>query len=534
VSVLYFGIPVLAHPGRDLVGTGTDPDLFVWALGWWPHAIVHGENPIVTHAVWAPVGVNLAWVTAVPALALTLAPLTLLAGPVVTFNVLAVLLPAFAAFTAYLLCRHLTGRFWPSLAGGYLFGFSSYVLGQSEGHLHMTAVFLVPLVALVVIRRFEGTLSRRAFIVGLGVLLAVQFAIATELWFTVSVVLAVSLLLAVALVPFVRRQLVPVVVELAGAYALMAVLVSPLLVYALLHFQNESLNQPALFPADLLNVVVPTRLTWLHSGWTSRVAADFQGNDAENGAYLGLPLVAVFAWYAWESRRRATAWLLVVLTLLGVFVELGESLHVRGHDYLRLPWAHIATLPGFDNVLPARFSMFVALGTALTVALWAARSSAPRVLRAALVVAAIAFVVPHVWLDAWHVHPERPAFFAQELDRACLANGENVLMLPWPTKDNAMLWQAEAGYRFRMANGYLGPLVPKGVPDAVAAQQFMSGYRPPTAAPLVRFARDQGATTILLDDGWASWLPLFQGGVDLGGMHLYSVGSGGTPCGGAG
>ena len=72
----------------------------------------------------------------------------------------AILLPALAAWTAFLLCRHLTGSFWPSFAGGYLFGFSSYMLGQELGHLHMTAVFLVPLAALVVLRFLEGALGR--------------------------------------------------------------------------------------------------------------------------------------------------------------------------------------------------------------------------------------------------------------------------------------------------------------------------------------------------------------------------------------
>ena len=77
-----------------------------------------------------------------------LAPLTSLVGPAATYNAAAVALPALAAWTAYLLCRRVTARLWPSVAGGYVFGFSSYVLGQQFGHLHMTAVLLVPVVAL--------------------------------------------------------------------------------------------------------------------------------------------------------------------------------------------------------------------------------------------------------------------------------------------------------------------------------------------------------------------------------------------------
>src|SRR5581483_4366780 len=127
-----------------LVGYSVDPEIFVWSLAWWPHAILHGENPFVTHAIWATPGVNLAWTTSIPGLAVLAAPLTIVAGPMLAYNVLAIAMPALAAWTAFLLCRRLTGSLWASLAGGYLFGFSPYIFGQTEGHMHESSVFLVP------------------------------------------------------------------------------------------------------------------------------------------------------------------------------------------------------------------------------------------------------------------------------------------------------------------------------------------------------------------------------------------------------
>jgi hypothetical protein len=118
ISFLYFGVRLLPHPGRLILGTGTDPEIFVWSVAWWPHAILHGDNPFVSHAIWAPDGINLAWTTSVPAIAVAVAPVTLLFGPVAGYNVAALLLPALAAWAAFLLCRHVTRAFWPSLAGG--------------------------------------------------------------------------------------------------------------------------------------------------------------------------------------------------------------------------------------------------------------------------------------------------------------------------------------------------------------------------------------------------------------------------------
>src|SRR5262249_51713588 len=107
ISFLYFGLPVAAHPGRSMIGSGADPDLFVWMFAWWPHALLHGLDPFRSSAIWVPGSYDLAWTTSVPGPAVLLAPLTLLSGPVFAFNVAAVLMPALAAWTAYLLCLHL-------------------------------------------------------------------------------------------------------------------------------------------------------------------------------------------------------------------------------------------------------------------------------------------------------------------------------------------------------------------------------------------------------------------------------------------
>lgn len=120
LAFLYFGVPIRSHPGRDLIGTGADPTNQVWSLAWWPHAVRHWENPIYTHAIWVPAGIDLAWAPSIPGLAFLAAPITLIGGPALAYNVVAIALPALAAWTAYFLCRYLTGSFWPSLVGGYL------------------------------------------------------------------------------------------------------------------------------------------------------------------------------------------------------------------------------------------------------------------------------------------------------------------------------------------------------------------------------------------------------------------------------
>ena len=192
---------------------------------------MHGENPFYTHAIWAPSGFNLAWTASAPGLAIAFAPLTLAFGSIVSYNVASVLMPALAAWTAFLLCRHITRATWPSLAGGYLFGFSTYMLGGVLAHIHTTSVFLVPLAVLVVLRFLEGELGGRLLSLLLGAILALQMLFSTEILFTLTLALAGSLTLSLVLVPGTRTRLASLVTPLLGAYGFAAVLGSPFLYY---------------------------------------------------------------------------------------------------------------------------------------------------------------------------------------------------------------------------------------------------------------------------------------------------------------
>src|SRR5215210_1314434 len=97
LSVALLAGPVALHPQTRYVGSGADPQNIMWSFAWWPHALAHGQNPFVTRDVWAPFALNLAWIVSMPALALAMAPVTLLAGPVFSYDVAALALPAVAA-----------------------------------------------------------------------------------------------------------------------------------------------------------------------------------------------------------------------------------------------------------------------------------------------------------------------------------------------------------------------------------------------------------------------------------------------------
>jgi hypothetical protein len=121
-SIFFFGRGVLSQLSTAQIGKSSDPPLVMWFLAWWPHAIANHLNPFFSQAVFAPAGVNIGWTMGIPILSLMAAPITVWVGPIVSYNVPCMLCPALAAWATFILCRAVTGAWWPSLMGGYLFG----------------------------------------------------------------------------------------------------------------------------------------------------------------------------------------------------------------------------------------------------------------------------------------------------------------------------------------------------------------------------------------------------------------------------
>ncbi len=149
-------------------------------------------------------------------------PVTMLFGPVVSYNVLNLLCPLANAFSAFLLCRYVSKRFWPAMLGGYIFGFSQYTLSQSLAHLFLLFIFPVPLAVLLVLRRMNRDLGRLAFIALLTAVLAFEFLSSTEVFATTSVLGTFIMVLSYLLFGNeIRRALESVAIEISITYAIL-------------------------------------------------------------------------------------------------------------------------------------------------------------------------------------------------------------------------------------------------------------------------------------------------------------------------
>ena len=520
-ALLLFGAPLFEPGAHSCICVGTDEGIFVWGMAWWPHALVHGLNPFYSHIIYAPQGFNIALGAVVPGAALLLAPVTAIAGPLFSYNLAMLLCPVLAAFFAFLLCRRVTRAFWPSLAGGWLFGFSTYMLAELQGHMQLTLVFLIPAIVHLVLRAEAGEISRRRFVVAMVIALTLQFLFSAEVFVTMTLFGAVALAAAFVLVDAEHRTRLRAVLWPIGlSYVVTAVLVSPYLYYA---FKAGGL--PILlwrtdhFSNDLLSFVIPTPIMKLGGLHFLSTSSSFSAGFVEEGAYFGLPLIAIMLLAAWRWRGRPAVRVMLVTLIVVLVCSLGGKLQVDGNYTIPLPWAIMHRLPVFGLALPSRFIVYAFLIASVLAAMWlgAARWRVPAWGLAAL---SVAVLWPAVGRQYWHGTPDLPSLFTTAAYRKAIGPHDTALVLPVGGGGNSMLWQAEAHLGFTMASGYvvppeasdpyksdpIYPTLTAGAPvpnERAAAESFLSSHHvtvavldpnEPAAAPWIPLLRQLGWT----------------------------------------
>lgn len=517
LSVGLFGVPIVGHLSTRIVASDDiDSSAFMWFFAWWPHALLHGLNPFVTHAMFVPEGFNLTWSTTMPGPSIVMSPVTLAFGPIVTWNVIQLLSPALTAWTAFILCRHVTGRLAPSLIGGYVFGFSPYVLIHLTGGPDLALAALVPVFVWLVLRRVEGTISPRRFVVAMAAALTAQYLISSEMLATVTLFGALAIVLAFALAPECRSALVTASRLLVYAYLATGVLIGPFLYF--FFFGHQYPPAATHFRADMASYAVPSPLMAI-----TRHQPPFRGSNTEG--YLGLGVILIIVVFLWQQRRSRVAWLLALMLLAVALCTLGSHLVVAGdRTSIPGPWLILGRLPVLRYAIPVRLAVFVDLPAALIVAMFLSRA---RAWRWALGVVAVALIVPDVGNAAWNTPIRDPAFFADGTYRRFLKPSDRVLTIPaWGPNER---WQADTGFSFSLADGYAGNPFPASYTRFATWNTLLTGHLTPGwPSALRRFVAAKGVTAIVVDESVPGpWTTLFGTlgvrPVSVGGVLVYRI-----------
>jgi hypothetical protein len=474
LSVAIF-LPADLHPTTVFVGATTaDNSQHVWFLRWLPYALASHTNPLFTSSLIEPAGVNLMWNTWIPLPALLLSPLTLLAGPVASFDVAITLGVALSAWCMYLAASRFLRRRAAAVLAGAAYGFSPFLFDQSyTGHSNMVIAVVPPLMLMVLdtILVRQDTATRRAGLL-LGILMIAQLFITEELLASEAVMTAVGI---ACLAVIHRGQIASRWRGAVSSFGWALAVFIPVAAYPV-WFQFFGPQVPTqlvvdrnFFVTDLLNIVLPSTAQGVEPSFARDIASHYAGNSGEWGGYIGIPMLAIVVWTAWRHWDRPLVRFLCGVAGGALLLSLGSTLHVGGVDtHVPLPAAILAHLPVLDNLLPARFAVYVALFTALLFGLFVDQLPSgrrgTRVLITATVLVAAAFVPPLPFPTRAAV---TPAYFTAA--SSPFPPGSALLVVPFSHdfySTQAILWQAQAGISFSMPEGY----IINRQPSAVAGQ----------------------------------------------------------------
>lgn len=533
--VMIFGLaqPLLPHLDVPHVQQSqVDANFYIWSIGWWPYAITHGLNPLFSHQIMAPVGVSLAWATTTPTVSLLMWPVTAAVGPIAAFNLSLILAPPASAWTAFVLARRLTGKFWPALFAGPVFGFCAYEISHdASGQPNLTVTLLIPLIAYLVLRWWDGSLGRRGFLIWMALALAAEFYTFVEAFTDLTLIAPIALIIGYVVVARdARPKVIRLAVDSAIAYVGAIVLAAPYLYYALVN-KPDSFHTPVpQFWVDLAGVVVPRTNRLLGMNWLTSVAS----HNVTPTIYVGIPLllllvlVAVFHW----SNRLVR--LLVPLYVVIFLLALGPKLLIDGKQVVTLPWGYIWDLPLLDSAESQRLMDFGQLVLALLMALWLAHVTKSKVALAArwgLAVLSLAAIFanvptfasvigphkprPHQWIQALPSQPpgdQIPEFFTKGIYQKYIKPGENVVIVSH--RGNAgMMLQAYTGYYFNVAGGFINASLSRedALPPPVAALSHLpSQVRNQRIKDFHAYVKSAHIGAIVVERAWSErWMYVF-------------------------
>lgn len=452
--------------GAYLADALQDQNQWEWFVGVTTDNITHLRNPLFTLSQGMPDGVNLMANATMLGLNVPLIPLTLLFGETVTFALVLTLGMAASAWTWYWLIRRRFVRSrWAAAAGGALAAFAPPMVSHANGHPNFVVLFMLPLIVDRTLRLCEGRNVTRDGVL-LGLFATYQIFIGEEPLLIAALGMLVFCLAYLLVDP--RRALAaakPLGSGLAIALGVCLPLVAvplywqffgPQSYHSVLHGDNAGNSPRAL-------IEFASRSLFGDPETAGRLSL----NTTEQNAFYGWPLlafgVAVCVWL-WRSRAVRALAITGFATLL---LSLGPWVPVpRTEIVLPGPWRLMIKLPLFESVIEGRVAMVCApvLGILLALALDRILRLRARELRTLGLLGVAAALIPVLPLPLTvRDRAPVPAFITSGDWKRYVKDGEALVPVPLPDpgQADALHWQVEADFGFRLAGGYFnGPWGP--------------------------------------------------------------------------
>jgi hypothetical protein len=354
--------PWPAHFGTHIFGYPGDNYEFLWKLAWVPHRLHLHRTPFFASAVFPQAGgYDLGSTDLSPSATFLLAPVTALADPVVSYNLVMLASFVLAGVGAYLLCRRLGAAPLAALVGGAAFAFCPFHFVQNYGHLNVAQIGYTPFVFLAA----DSLATRRRVRDGIWFGLAMALAGLTT-WYRL-----VFLLLTVPVFLFIRARQSGVrpgsLRQLAGPLALGtvvgAVLMLPFLVPAASFAakgSEPSFGEAAFYSVSIGDYLIPPPGHPVTSYGTAGVLAS---DNHERIVYPGLIVAALALGCVAAPSLRRTGLAMAAVAAVAAVLSFGPVLRWSGRPVVvdagrRAPGAlHAVALEADARAGPTRMAL---------------------------------------------------------------------------------------------------------------------------------------------------------------------------------
>lgn len=470
---------------------GTDQTFFEMMLWHAVRIFTHGENPFLTPALNAPIGVNVMANTGMLGIAVPFAPLTAWLGPAPVYVLIIMLgLAGTATSWYYVISRHFVGSRFAAVAGALVCGFGPGIVTHANGHPNIVSQFVIPLILWRALALRQSTRTVRDGLI-LGGLVAYQAFINEELLFLTVLGGAVFVVIYSAFRPSEAARAARGMAQglCVGALFAAVILAAPLW---------YQFNGPGHFnglPSWMQDAYRLPVDSYVHTPTLSFFGDEkinkHLATGTEQNSFLGWPvLIAAFASTVCLWRRSVAVRALAILSLIFAWASfgnmvMGSTLPGRVRQWRLFPlWKIFNELPLFNSVLPSRLALVVLPAVGLLIAfgagaLWRTLSRAWDELRpiqaAAGAIAVVALIGAVSTIMPTSVKTQSrgpvPRFFTSGDWRAYVPPGYTVLPADPANTIGSMRWSVVGNLDFGVPGGYfLGP-------DQNGNGQFGPAYR---------------------------------------------------------
>lgn len=279
LSLLFVGLaiaftwPLALHMRTHVIGPFHADNLeYVWKIWWVKHALLDlGRSPLVHPDIYYPFGYQLAYGEITPMHTYLGVPLTVLLGPVATYNVFIVAATALTGLCTCLFVWRLLGSVPAGVTAGIIFALCPYRMARNAGPLPMVGTYWMPLLFLFTDRFLHSRKLGDALLAG-----ASFAATALSSWYygmMMAMLLPMYILLRAW--PSLRRHSIGHWIRGGlGFGAVSALLVVPFLLPYWKLFRVGSttvpLEQAAFWSASVTDYLTPNPRHFLWGDWVQR------------------------------------------------------------------------------------------------------------------------------------------------------------------------------------------------------------------------------------------------------------------------